>query len=153
MISFFVGVARWRKPEMTIEGLRTLVRWDAAREQLHGAVGGDHFSDQPYGLATVPAPLVSFVDEQLSQAPRPDDSRRPGGDVPAQHHEADGLVVRVDRSIPGLRLRNLVGVSQRTRHCSDEPLLCGRNAEREDGLDVVPAYFAKSCFAHQNREP
>src|SRR5262249_8631902 len=87
----------------------------------------------------------------LPQEPGPDDPRRVGGDVPAQHDEADGLVVGVDGPVPGLRLGNLICISQCIRHRSDEPLLCGPNTECEDGLEVGLAYLANGDVAQGAR--
>ena len=75
--------------------------------------------------------LVAFVDEQLPEEPRADDLRRPRHAVPAQHDEADRLVAGVDRPVPRVRLRVLVGLLERFGNRAHEPLLSGSEPECE----------------------
>jgi hypothetical protein len=75
--------------------------------------------------------LVSLVDQQLPQEPRTDDPRRLRRHVPAEHHEPDRCIVRVDRAIPRVALGYLLCIAERLGHCPDEAPLRRRDLERD----------------------
>jgi len=154
-LAIFVVVAGRGEPHVTPERLRAVLARYTAREEPFGTICACDLRDEPDRLAAEALALVPLVHDQLPEEPGPDDPRRVRDGVPAQHDESDGLVICVHRSVPRLRLRDFVGVSQGARHCSDELLLLGGNTERKDGISIARRYLAKGHAAHgpENRRP
>jgi hypothetical protein len=78
-----------------------------ARKQSCCALGPHQLGHLADDLGTVSAPLVTLVNEQLPQEPRPDDLRWLRLAIPTDHDEPDGLVARIDGPVSRLGLRIL----------------------------------------------
>src|SRR5262245_48196930 len=122
-LAALVEVSCRPEPEVPVEGLRSSGARNAARQQLGRPVLADDLCDQPHNLTAVAAALLSLVDEQRPEEPRPDDPGWLRNDVPAEHHEPDRLVADVGRSIPTVALGSLSRVGERTRDRPDKPRL------------------------------
>jgi hypothetical protein len=106
---------------------------------------------KPDRVAAVATTLVSLIDQQLPEEPWPDDPRRLGSDVPAEHEESDRLLVRIDRPVPGLALRDVAGVSERPGHHTDEALLARFYPQSQNRLPILVRDLAERDGAHAGR--
>jgi len=150
-LAVLVQLASATEADAPVERLRPAIAQDAAGEQLGRSIGAHEVGDEADRLAAVPATLMPLVDQQLPQELRPDDPRWLGSDVPAEHDESDGLIVRVDRPIPGLALRDLQGVPEGSGHGADESRLGLANAESEDRMAILVGDLARYNGAHAHR--
>jgi hypothetical protein len=107
-------------------------------------VSAHEIGDKPHGLPPVSEPLVPLIDDQLPQEPWPDDPRWVRSDIPAQHHEPDRLVTRIDGAIPRVSFRDLGGILQGARDGTHEPLLRGADFKVDHHGTVCSGDFAQS---------
>lgn len=73
-LAFLVLLAGRNEADEAVERLGAAFGDDVAGQELRRSLSTRDVGDEPYRFTAVPATLMSLVDQQLPEEPRPDDS-------------------------------------------------------------------------------